>query len=97
MCYWTSPIHALPNTYDWGVLSQLCVAQGLVLVCVLCCGVAYIFMSRSWSHVLMFRHCMLYIDKFYSILTQVLSLLAVLTIWAIVAHCKYHGTYGCVC
>ena len=45
---------------------------------------------------LMFRHCMLYIDKFYSILTQVLSLLAVLTIWAIVAHGKCHGMYGCV-
>ena len=35
MHFWTLPIHALPNTYDRGVLSQLCVAQGLDLVCVL--------------------------------------------------------------
>ena len=61
-----------------------------------CVGCFHVSLLVPCPH-LMFRHCMLYIDEFYSILTQVLSLLAVLTIWAIVAHCKCHGTYGRVC
>ena len=71
--YWTLPIHALPNTYDWGILSQLCCTGARLSLCFVlwCCihvGRFHVSLLVPCPR-LMFGHCMLYIDKFYSILT----------------------------